>query len=364
MPHTCQRCKKIFRQKGHLLQHMERKRPCTVVVTETPEEKSTDKPITIDDYCEKSREELIALCKERKIKGYSGKKKLEIYALLRGFTETPAPKTVSKKKSAKEPRTLKPLVKWSGGKSDEIPQFIKHIPKTFDTYLEPFIGGGSLFFHLNPQKAVITDVHTELIDFYTSIQKGHAADIHTFMKEHENSESVYYDVRDKMKVTNALDNAKRFYYLRKTCFRGMLRYNKQGKFNIPFGKYATVNFQDLQNEAYTTLLQRTEIFAKGFEYVFENYNNVNNFMFLDPPYDSEFTDYGYCEFGKEEHRKLAKHFKETKIKCLMVIGKTDFITELYRDYIVEEYDKKYKFKLYGGRIGDEINTKHLIIKNY
>jgi len=87
-------------------------------------------------------------------------------------------------------------------------------------------------------------------------------------------------------------------------------------------------------------------------------------MFLDQPYDSEFTDYGYCKFDREEQEKLAKCFKETKIKCLMIVGKTDFISNLYKDYIVDEYDKKYRFKLYAGRVGDEINTKHLIIKNY
>ena len=103
---------------------------------------------------------------------------------------------------------------------------------------------------------------------------------------------------------------------------------------------------------------------KGFEYVFENYNDANNFMFLDPPYDSVFTDYGYCMFGKEEHKKLAAHFKNTQIKCLMIIGKTLFIEELYNGYIVAEYDKKYKFKLYDKRIGNEIDTKHLIIMNY
>jgi DNA adenine methylase len=85
---------------------------------------------------------------------------------------------------------------------------------------------------------------------------------------------------------------------------------------------------------------------------------------LDPPYDSEFTDYGYCQFGKADQQKLAQHFKETKNKCLMIIGKTDFIVNLYKDYIVDEYDKQYKFKLYANRIGDEINTKHLVIKNY
>jgi len=168
----------------------------------------------------------------------------------------------------------------------------------------------------------------------------------------------------KWKYRMSLDSAKRFYYQRKTCFRGMLRYNKEGKFNIPFGKYKNINYNDLRNTKYEELLKNTEIHNKSFDYVFENYNNENNFMFLDPPYDSEFTDYGYCKFGKEEHKKLAKYFKETKIKCLLVIGKTEFIEELYNGYIVDEYDKKYKFKLYEGRVGDEINTKHLIIKNY
>jgi DNA adenine methylase len=144
----------------------------------------------------------------------------------------------------------------------------------------------------------------------------------------------------------------------------MLRYNKNGKFNIPFGRYKTINYEALNNKDYETLLSRTQILCKSFEYIFENYNDENNFMFLDPPYDSEFTDYGYCQFGKKEQEKLAKLFKETKIKCLMVIGKTTFIQELYKDYIVDEYDKNYRFKLYDGRVGDEINTKHLVIKNY
>ena len=259
---------------------------------------------------------------------------------------------------------LKPLIKWSGGKSDEIKLFEKYIPANYDTYLEPFIGGGSLYFYLSPNKSVISDVHTELIDLYSCIGEGKTKDIYDFMATNPNDEETYYKIRDKMEIKEKLDNAKRFYYQRKTCFRGMSRYNKSGKFNIPFGKYTNINYSDLQNKDYETLLSRTEILNKGFEHVFENYNSADNFMFLDPPYDSEFTDYGYCQFGKEEQKKLAELFKETKIKCLMVIGKTKFIEELYKDYIVDEYDKKYKFKLYAGRVGDEINTKHLVIKNY
>jgi len=261
-------------------------------------------------------------------------------------------------------KSLKPFVKWSGGKRDEINKFIKYIPSDINTYLEPFVGGGAVLFYLQPNKSVISDVHKELIDLYKSIKNGCSNEIYEFMKENKNEEENYYKVRDNFEVTNELDNAKRFYYLRKTCFRGMLRYNKKGKFNIPFGRYKTYNFEDLKNDEYEKTLINSEIYNTSFEYIFENYNNKDNFMFLDPPYDSEFTDYGYCSFGKKEQHKLADCFKKTKIRCLMIIGKTEFITELYKDYIVDEYDKKYRFKLHSNRIGDEINTSHLIIKNF
>jgi DNA adenine methylase len=260
-------------------------------------------------------------------------------------------------------KPMSPLIKWSGGKKDELKQFLHYIP-TFNTYLEPFIGGGAVFFHLNPEKSVIADVHKELIDLYTAVKNEKSDDIYKFMEEHPNEEAVYYEVRNKMPITDYLDSAKRFFYQRKTCFRGMLRYNSSGKFNIPFGRYKTYNFEILKNKSYEKLLKNTEILCKDFSYIFDNYNDENNFMFLDPPYDSKFTDYGYCSFGKNEHEKLAKCFKSTSIKCLMIIGKTDYISELYKDYIVDEYDKQYRFKLHSGRVGDEINTKHLIIKNY
>lgn len=258
---------------------------------------------------------------------------------------------------------LNPLVKWSGGKKDELDYILNHIPSSFDTYIEPFIGGGAVFFHLYPKKAVINDVHKDLIDFYLSIKNGLSNDIYDFMKEHPNNEETYYNIRS-LSPKNILENAQKFYYLRKTCYRGMMRYNKKGEFNIPFGRYKHCNYEELKNKEYEKLLQQTEIFNKSFEFIFENYDNENNFMFLDPPYDSQFTDYGYCSFGKEEQKKLAECFKKTNIKCLMVIGKTPLIEELYQDYIIEEYDKKYRFKLHSGRVGDEINTKHLIIKNF
>jgi len=265
--------------------------------------------------------------------------------------------------------TLKPLVKWSGGKSDEISLFEKYLPspKDYDTYIEPFIGAGALYFHLNYQCKeklnVINDVHTELIHFYKTIKYDYVNYVYNFMQRNPNDEETYYKVRG-MTIDDFVDDASRFYYLRKTCFRGMLRYNSSGEFNIPFGRYKTINYDNLLNNEYVKLLKNTKIYSKDFEVIFKKYNNERNFMFLDPPYDSEFTDYGYCTFDKKDHKRLAKYFKKTKNKCLMIIGKTEFIEDLYENYIIDEYDKQYKFKLYSGRIGNEINNKHLIIKNY
>jgi len=314
-----------------------------------------------------NKQELINKCKLLKIKNYSNKKKEQIITLILTNTNNQniQNSTINNDYIYEISNiVLKPLIKWSGGKNDEIKHFQKYIPINYNYYIEPFIGGGALYFYLFPKKAVINDVHSELIDFYKSISNGYLNNIYEFMNNNSNDEITYYNIRDNMIINDYIDNAKRFYYLRKTCFRGMLRYNKEGKFNIPYGKYKTINYNELTNKNYEILLKRTEIYNNNFEYIFNNYNDENNFMFLDPPYDSEFTDYGYCKFGKEEHIKLANLFKNTKIKCLMVIGKTNFIEELYKDYIVDEYEKKYKFKLYDNRIGNEINNKHLIIKNY
>jgi DNA adenine methylase len=326
------------------------------------------------EFSEMTKAELVAKCSSVGILKCSSKTKSQLIELIESKNNNavevaPTIAIAYEDKSSSTtsiiPTThLKPLIKWSGGKSDEIKQFSKYFPTQYTKYIEPFVGGGSVFFHLNPDSAVISDVHTELIDLYRCIGEGQMRKIHKFMEMTPNDEETYYRVRDEMPIENELDNAQRFYYQRKTCFRGMMRYNRNGKFNIPFGKYKTINYSDLLNREYEDLLKKTVILNKGFEYIFENYNDENHFMFLDPPYDSEFTDYGYCRFGKEEQRKLAELFKATKIKCLMVIGKTDFIEELYRGYIVDEYDKKYRFKLYDNRIGDEINTKHLVIKNY
>lgn len=258
----------------------------------------------------------------------------------------------------------KPLVKWSGGKGREIKSFCHHYPKNFKLFIEPFVGGGAVFFNLGFTNNIISDVHEGLVNFYKQISMGQADKIYDKVSTFENTEEFYYYVRDKLEIDSDIMKASRFYFLRKTAFRGMLRYNSKGKFNIPWGRYAKLNFSDLKNTFYVDLLKHTDVRLSSFENIFEEFNDENNFVFLDPPYDSKFTDYGYCKFGEDYQRNLANIFKETKNKCLLIIGQTPLIEELYEGYIVDSYTKKYSFRLHSGRVGSEINTNHLIIKNY
>jgi DNA adenine methylase len=261
-------------------------------------------------------------------------------------------------------KPLKPLIKWSGGKGSELKLFRHHYPNNFKLYIEPFIGGGAVFFNLNFKRNVISDVHEGLINFYQQIKNGNAIEIYNRVSKLSVDEPTYYYVRDTMSTVDPIDRAVRFYYLRKTAFRGMLRYNKKGKFNIPWGRYKNVNFNLIRDPWYTELLKNTDIRLLSFEDIFEEFDNEYNFMFLDPPYDSKFTDYGYCQFGREFQTKLADLFKASKNKCLMVIGDSELIRELYEGYIVDAYYKKYMFKIHSGRVDDKIDNQHLVIKNY
>jgi DNA adenine methylase len=257
--------------------------------------------------------------------------------------------------------TLKPIFCWVGGKQKEMKKYIQYIPDDIDTYLEPFVGGGATYFHLNHKNNVISDLHTELIDFYQCLKNDKNEDIYNFMTEHANDEQIYLQIRDHMEINLPLDNAKRFYYLRKTCYGGLMNYNKKGDFIVNYGHRKTCNFTALQNQNYVDLLKNTTILNSSFEYIFENYNDQRNFMFLDPPYDSKFSNYGYCPFGKEEHKRLSECFKNTHIRCLMIINKTQFIEDLYDGYITDQYHKRYDINSIYKNVEGSV---HLIIKNF
>ena len=258
--------------------------------------------------------------------------------------------------------SLKPIFKWSGGKSDEISQIKPFIPE-FEKYVEPFVGGGALYWHLRPANAHINDLHPGAVALYRTVKAGGMRGIYDFCQEHPNEEKTYYEVRKK-EGTDDFSVAARFYYLRKTCFRGMLRYNKKKKFNIPFGRYKNYNNENLKNPEYEKTMRGTTITQTDFSEVFAANDDENSFIFLDPPYFCAFKNYGFCNFGEEEHVKLAECFHNSKSKCMIVIGDHPRVRELYSDHIKHSYEKKYRFKLHSGRVGSDINTNHLVICNY
>ena len=283
---------------------------------------------------------------------------------------------------------MKPLIKYRGGKSKEIPNIEKQIPQFNGRYIEPFFGGGALYFHLEPQKAIINDINTKLIGFYNGVksdyvhlrneldevEKIYEENRHDFDElkklhptEHveDKNEDLYYQIRN---MYNGLSEKKYsdaliYFFINKTAYSGMIRYNAKGEFNVPFGRYQHLN-TSLVSQEHSNLLSSTQIYNKDYKEIFDMCQ-TDDFIFLDPPYDCIFSDYGNIEtkdgFTEEMHRKLASDFKKLKCKALMVISKTPLIEELYGDYIIHEYGKSYSVNI-RNRFKSEAN--HVLICNY
>lgn len=143
----------------------------------------------------------------------------------------------------------------------------------------------------------------------------------------------------------------------------MIRYNKSGEYNVPFGRYPNFN-TELISQKHSDLLNKADLFTRDYRDIFEM-STVNDFMFLDPPYDCVFNDYGNLDmtngFDEKEHIRLAQEFKKLKCKALMIIGKTELTMNLYHNYICDEYHKNYAVNI---RNRFNSASKHIVVKNY
>lgn len=283
---------------------------------------------------------------------------------------------------------MNPMIKYRGGKSKEISHFISNMPENYNRYIEPFFGGGALYFYLEPQNAIINDVNTKLYSFYKQMQEDYPSvrkqldelqmvyeqnqkEYEGLKKKHpeeivENkNEALYYKIRDMFnhKIESEYLEAVVYFFINKTAYSGMIRYNAKGEYNVPFGRYKNLNTKLITDEHYE-LLKRTEIYNYDYSEIFNMAGN-NDFIFLDPPYDCVFSDYGneaYRDgFGENEHRRLANDFANLSCKSMLVIGKTALTEELYGKYIVEEYDKSYAVNI---RNRFKADAKHIVVTNY
>jgi DNA adenine methylase len=207
----------------------------------------------------------------------------------------------------------RPFLKWAGGKTQLLPQLLCRVPKQFETYREPFLGGGALFFALRPARAVLSDSNRELVTTYKAIQDDVEQVIRrlrSFAKEHGpelfeclRGEQPHFDL--------PFDVAARMVYLNKTCFNGLYRVNSQGRFNSPLGKFASppVICDERNLRACSKALASTWIEPWDFRTAIQQ-AKPGDFVYSDPPYlpssdTADFTSYTAGGFGVEDHVNLA-----------------------------------------------------------
>ena len=366
---------------------------------------------------------------------------------------------------------MKPLIKWPGGKGREISQVIGLIPE-HTRYLEPFFGGGAMFFYLQPKQAAINDTAHDLMEFYHMVRsqnpefqacmRAYAASFQGLLEfgrknvthllsvlsqvgdypqgAHESMQqlldgwmpeilgmfpypivqnatvfrqeladalwdklcrtrqnhlkspfspddlsenlvtgltsgyylyfrSVYNDWQLGRTNLSQPQRAANFFFIRENCYGSMFRYNKNGEFNIPYGgmSYNQKDFAGKVDAVFqpdtARLFAGTQIYCRDFEEFLEQVRpNQNDFMFLDPPYDSEFSDYEGTAFTKLDQARLAVALSKTKAKFLLIIKNTPFIEGLYsQQFYVRKFDKQYTYNV---RSRNDRKAEHLIVTNY
>lgn len=376
----------------------------------------------------------------------------------------------------------KSFIKWAGGKEKELPIILSNLPNKFERYIEPFVGGGSVYLNINCDKSIINDKSDELILLYNMIKSNnqkfikklkeinknwillekivennsrkllslyknyskqvnkekinkrikvnYSDKIYEFVLEHSEEFNGLLSENFNIKIDNFLSEIKKnllskiermrkielnrgkmsnedilenlecafksayymhfrylynnrieleiddefycaiFYFIREYCYASMFRYNANGKFNVPYGgiSYNRKDFgkkiNNLNSSKLKKYMKNIEIFNLDFEDFCKKINlTSNDFIFLDPPYDTEFSTYAKNEFGKNDQIRLAKFLKNTKAKFMLIIKNTDFIYNLYnvKGLYIKSFDKKYLVSI---KNRNDKNVKHLIITNY
>jgi len=252
--------------------------------------------------------------------------------------------------------TVKPFLKWMGGKRQLLPKIRLYLPKNLNElkYYEPFVGAGALFFYCQPRTAVINDMNEQLILSYKVI-KEHVDELiellHTY-KENDNKD-FFYQIRGQdrnpetfSKLTD-IQKAARLIYLTKSGFNGLYKVNSQGCFNTPYGLKSGINIDDdITLKAVSKYLNREDVnvsfLNKDFSIVVQGADK-NSFVYFDPPYHNTCTGYTANRFNEDDQRRLRDVFIElTNVgaKCLLSNSDTPFIQDLYKDFeinIVEVY---------------------------
>ena len=278
-----------------------------------------------------------------------------------------------------ETKALRPFVKWAGGKTQLLDRLHTYMPKTYNNYFEPFIGGGSFFLNIAPKKATINDFNAELVCAYKCFQNDELFEsLKNELKKHElnHSEEYYYQIRSMDKEEGFLTlpiyvRAARMIYLNKSCFNGLYRVNSKGFFNVPSGrKKKVVTFDEENFDSLREYFRNNDIMILNgdFEDAVKN-AKAGDFVYFDPPYDvienkNSFTSYAKNDFGKDEQIRLAKLYKKLNDKGVLVMlsnHNTAFINELYKDFNIHVVNAK---RMINSKADGRGDVEEVIITNY
>jgi DNA adenine methylase len=235
-----------------------------------------------------------------------------------------------------------PFLKWAGGKRQLLEQFERHFPPpgTYGVYHEPFLGGGAVFFHLRPARAVLSDLNSELVEAY-QVVRDDVEEVIRRLRGYRNEEAFYYEMRGRDPQTlTPSERVARMLYLNRTCFNGLYRLNSSGRFNVPFGRYRLPRICRTANlRASSRALAGVELRVQPFEAVLEC-AQPGDFVYLDPPYQplsrtASFTAYTRESFDEADQRRLAEVYRELDARgCRLMLSNshTELVHELYRGF--------------------------------
>ncbi|AMR75380.1 DNA adenine methylase [Borrelia hermsii] len=268
---------------------------------------------------------------------------------------------------------IRPVLKWAGGKKNLLKVILNNIPLSFNNYIEPFVGGGALFFALNLKNSIINDINSNLINFYREI----AYNLDNFLLEVEKYNNApltkehYVHIRNSFNnedLTN-LEKACIFLYLNKTCYNGLYRENGDGRFNTPFGKYKKISLYEIKNlQLASKLLREVKVLSLDF-FCLLDFIKKDDFVYLDPPYipyskTSNFTNYSRYGFDVRMHEKLLHFCEEIDkkgAKFLLSNSNTAFSLGLYKNYNVAFVDSK---RFINANPGGRGSIREILVKNF
>lgn len=271
---------------------------------------------------------------------------------------------------------MKPILKWVGGKRQLMNEINQRIPKNFNEYYEPFLGGASVLLAINPEVAHVNDINSELINMYKQVKNSNKKLIEE-LKKHKNESEYFYEIRsmDRNKEVyeslSKVERAARIIYLNRTCYNGMYRVNSRGELNVPFGRYKNPVICDEENiNEVSRFFKENNItfYNEDFE-SFLNRCQVGDFVYLDPPYDpisdsSSFTGYSANGFSRHDQirlRELCDDLNRRGVYFLLSNSNTQFIREQYENYNIDIVDANRNINSKGNKRG---KVEEVLIRNY